>query len=106
MQVLFFSLRKRSLANFKVIQTEWQQLNRGVCWTQHRQVSASQLYFSVVLAAEKTPKQNKKSFHVYETMADIQYQAYFGKLFKDNQNTKKKSPHARLHSTLSELPTK
>lgn len=31
----------------------------------------------------------KKSFHVYETMADIQYQADFGKLFKDNQNTKK-----------------
>lgn len=43
---------------------------------------------------------------MYETVADIQHQAYFGKLFKDNQNTKKKSPHARLHSTLSELPTK
>lgn len=35
-------------------------------------------------------KKKKKSFRVYETMADIQYQAYFGKLFKDNQNTKKK----------------
>lgn len=31
----------------------------------------------------------QQKINVYETMADIQYQADFGKLFKDNQNTKK-----------------
>lgn len=40
-----------------------------------------------------------------ETMANIQYQAYFGKLLKDKQKTKKLSTRS-LHSALSELPIK
>lgn len=37
----------------------------------------------------------KKSFNVNETMADIEYQAYFGKLFEDNQNAHKKNISTR-----------
>ncbi len=62
--------------------------------------------FSGVLAAEKQTNKQTKSFHVYDTMADIQYQACFGNCLKTIKPQKIKIKKISTRSfTLSSVRT-